>query len=117
MTQYFTDAEFTCHGGCGKQGMAPGFILQLTRARERAGVPFVINSGYRCAAHNKRIGGSPTSSHLTGTAVDIAARSNTRRFRILDALLAEGFIRIGIGKTFIHADLDPRKAQKVVWLY
>ena len=33
--------------------------------------PIVINSGYRSAELNKKVGGSPTSNHLTGCAVDI----------------------------------------------
>ena len=39
--------------------------------RERAGTPIVINSGYRSPQLNKKIGGVPTSNHLTGCAVDI----------------------------------------------
>ena len=31
----------------------------------------IINSGYRSPEVNKRVGGSPTSNHLTGCAVDI----------------------------------------------
>jgi len=33
--------------------------------------PIVINSGYRSEEVNKRVGGSPTSNHLTGCAADI----------------------------------------------
>ena len=33
--------------------------------------PIVINSGYRSPQLNKKVGGSPTSNHLTGCAVDI----------------------------------------------
>ena len=39
--------------------------------RMRAGTPIRINSGYRSPQLNKRIGGVPTSNHLTGCAVDI----------------------------------------------
>ena len=35
------------------------------------GEPIIINSGYRSPQLNKRIGGVPTSNHLTGCAVDI----------------------------------------------
>ena len=31
----------------------------------------IINSGYRSPEVNKRVGGAPTSNHLTGCAVDI----------------------------------------------
>ena len=33
--------------------------------------PIVITSGYRSPEVNKKVGGSPTSNHLTGCAVDI----------------------------------------------
>ena len=33
--------------------------------------PIIINSGYRSEAVNRKVGGSPTSNHLTGCAVDI----------------------------------------------
>ena len=38
--------------------------------RGRVG-PIIINSGYRSPELNKKVGGSPTSNHLTGCAVDI----------------------------------------------
>ena len=33
--------------------------------------PIIITSGYRSSELNKKVGGSPTSNHLTGCAVDI----------------------------------------------
>ncbi len=39
--------------------------------RSRVGEPILINSGYRSPQLNKKIGGVPTSNHLTGCAVDI----------------------------------------------
>ena len=43
----------------------------LEELRLRSGTPIVINSGYRSSQLNKKIGGVPTSNHLTGCAVDI----------------------------------------------
>ena len=43
----------------------------LEELRARARTPIVINSGYRSPQLNKKVGGSPTSNHLTGCAVDI----------------------------------------------
>jgi hypothetical protein len=36
------------------------------------GVPLEISSGYRCTALNQAVGGSSTSQHMQGLAVDIA---------------------------------------------
>ena len=43
----------------------------LEELRARAKTPIVINSGYRSPQLNKKGGGSSTSNHLTGCAVDI----------------------------------------------
>jgi hypothetical protein len=39
--------------------------------REHFDVPIYISSGYRSATLNKKIGGSKSSQHLTGEAIDI----------------------------------------------
>ena len=43
----------------------------LEELRARAGAPIIINSGYRSPQLNKRVGGSTTSNHLLGCAVDL----------------------------------------------
>ena len=108
--------EFGCPC-CGDYEMDMYLLGRLDKARERAGVPFQINSGYRCAVHNEEVGGSSTSSHLDGCAVDIACNTSKHRHAILRGLIEAGFTRIGIGKTFIHADLDLSKDGSVIWLY
>ena len=53
-------------------GEASGRILPLSRGSQRGSEePIVINSGYRSPQLNKKVGGSSTSNHLTGCAVDI----------------------------------------------
>jgi uncharacterized protein YcbK (DUF882 family) len=75
-----------------------------------------VNSGYRCAVHNKTIGGSPTSSHLKGLAMDLACESSRDRYNILRAAFHLGMHRIEIGKNWIHIDVDRTKDPRVVWL-
>jgi hypothetical protein len=74
------------------------FLRRLGRARRRAGVPFRIASSHRTAAENALAGGAAGSAHLEVPcrAADLAVRSNEEQLRIVAALLAEGFARIGV---------------------
>jgi hypothetical protein len=105
--KYFTYKEFDCKGGEGKgENMSDDFICLLDDARELAGIPFKITSGYRTEEYNKRLmdygfQASITSSHLKGLAADIEVKSSEDRFRIIGALVSVGIYRIGIGKDFM----------------
>jgi uncharacterized protein YcbK (DUF882 family) len=113
----FTVDEFACRCGCGKNHINPQLIAKLDNARDIACTPFVISSGYRCKTHNKKVGGSDTSSHTLGEAVDIKVNNSSDRQKILTALTLEGFDRIGIAKNFIHVDIDQNKPKNVTWVY
>jgi len=97
--------------------MNPEFMQRLSDARNISIVPFKINSGYRTTAKNRKAGGVKDSSHLIGRAADIATPNSSVRFVVLNALMAVGFKRIGIGRTFIHVDDDVRKKQEIVFDY
>ena len=112
--KYFKYSEFADKRS-GANKMRPATIRRLDRAREIAGVPFIINSGYRDENHPESIK-NPTSSHIKGYAVDIAVNDSNRDI-IQNALREAGFTRIGLGSTFIHADDDPEKTQYVTWFY
>jgi uncharacterized protein YcbK (DUF882 family) len=92
-------------------------MAMLDQARGLAGVPFVLNSAWRCYKHNEFVGGSEESSHLFGMAVDIACTTSRNRFKILQALISAGFTRIGIHENFIHVDIDGTKDAEVMWMY
>ena len=55
--------------------------------RKRYGKPIIINSGYRSPQLNKKIGGVPTSNHLTGCAVDIRVADMEQLIRYAAILL------------------------------
>lgn len=98
--------------------MCCNFLIDLDEARDRAGVPFSINSGYRTAHHNDKVLGARVgSSHKKGFAADIRYRNNNEKYLILSALMSVGFNRIGLGKSFIHVDCDEAKAQDTMWSY
>ncbi len=113
---YFKLKNFACPC-CGKNEMEESFLRRLDAAREAAGVPFKVNSGFRCTKHNKLVGGKSNSSHLYGLAADIKVIASRKRSKVLAALFMIGFDRIGIAKTFIHADSDETKPREVIWLY
>jgi|TARA_R110000737_G_scaffold65044_1_gene92855 uncharacterized protein YcbK (DUF882 family) len=107
MSKYFKNNE---------DNMDVNFLAKLDEAREYAGIPFIINSAYRSPSHPESIK-NLTSSHIKGLAVDIKAKDSITRFKIVEALIAVGFNRIGIAGTFIHVDLDFDKSQNVIWTY
>jgi len=117
--KYFKESEFFCQCGCGRDFnyMDENVVRNLDRARAVSGIPFVLTSSIRCLSHNKKVGGSKNSSHLSGYAVDIKCTMAYYRFKIVEALLDVGFSRIGIGKDFIHADQDPDKPKELIWGY
>ncbi len=92
----FTLGEFTKSGSHPEVYNIPSHeaIANLTNLskwlevlRERAGTPIRINSGYRSPQLNKRIGGVPTSNHLTGCAVDIRVSGMEQLIRYAAILL------------------------------
>lgn len=103
--------------GSGKKYMDAEFLHMLDLAREDAGIPFKINSGYRTKEHNKKVGGVPSSSHTKGLAADIHCTSDADRSKIVEALICVGFNRIGIAKTFIHVDNNLEKNSHRIWVY
>ena len=107
MSKYFKNIQ---------DNMNADFLNKLDEAREYAGIPFAINSAYRSPTHPLSIK-NPTSSHIKGLAVDISVKDSKTRFKVLDALIAVGFTRIGIASSFIHVDLDFDKSQGVIWTY
>lgn len=113
--EYFDLDEFAC-SCCGSNHINQESAIKLNKARSIAGIPFKVNSAYRCPAHNESIG-SKSSVHPSGYAFDISATSSRQRYRILNAMLSVGFTRIGISKSFIHCDDDPSKSPEVMWVY
>jgi len=118
MYKYFSQNDFTnAHPACKIENMDSEFMLKLDRARENAGVPFIVNSAYRSEDYERGMGRDGTSSHTKGLAIDIKAETSGTKFKIVKSLILEGFTRIGVAKTFIHVDNDFNKDQEVLWPY
>lgn len=106
--KYFSDEEV--------KGLEDGLCLMLDKAREIAGFPFRITSGYRPPETNAAIGGVQDSAHLTGKGVDLAAPVGANeRERMCWALGLAGFKRIGSYNRHYHVDVEELKPQFVMW--
>jgi|TARA_R110001606_G_scaffold391262_1_gene559164 uncharacterized protein YcbK (DUF882 family) len=116
--KYFTYEEFDSPDIQGSgQMMNKDFLCMLDSIREEYGKPIRINSGYRTEAHNEKIGGVKNSSHIKGLAADLNCESSKERFELVSMCLKHGIKRIGVGKGFIHIDIDEDKSQNVMWTY
>lgn len=116
--KHFNEGEFrACTPSCSLQNMKQGTMNRLDKAREIAGIPFVLNSAYRSVAWEKSKGRTGTGAHTMGRAVDIRCNTSQNRMKIVRAALQAGFNRIGIGKTYVHLDDDLSLPQQVIWHY
>jgi len=88
-------------------GLNEKLVRILDNAREIAGVPFLITSGFRTIEQNKKAGGKANSSHLRGLAVDLACTDNKRRTRMLCGILGqtEG-VFLEVARKHLHIDID-----------
>lgn len=112
----FKKEEFDCKCGCGKNNINIDLVERLDRIRTVLNMPMKINSGSRCESHNHLVGGKDDSAHLYGLAVDFEVPGSSFRF-VSMSMCMRMFKRIGIGKTFIHVDIDESKPWPVCWMY
>ena len=117
---YFKISEFDSKDGAEMPSDVKMNVIELIDnlnvLRQELGSPLYVNSGYRSPEHNKNIGGSLNSQHLTGKAADI--RSNEYTPKQIKEKIKE-LIKIGKMKqgglsaynTFVHYDIRGKKAR------
>ena len=102
MTKYFKELD-------NLDKMDKTFLLRLDEARERAGIPFIINSAYRSPEYNKSVGGAKNSQHLTASAADIRLNVTPSVVqKAIKKLMKDGDMKkggLGIYSTFTHYDI------------
>lgn len=126
INEYFKYSEFDCKcGKCERPESVPSKELVdiLTKIRKHYNQPLIINSGYRCEAHNKAVGGSANSQHFKGSAVDIIVK-NTPTESVWEYVLEKwGDEPLGLAikrnksniyAGFVHIDTRGKKAR---WEY
>lgn len=107
LTKNFQVKEFACQDGSDyiliDLDMLP--ILQTIRD---VGGKVTINSAYRTATHNKKVGGVKNSYHLQGRAFDIVSeRLNVKQIcELANTLGVKGIVQY---PTFVHIDSRENK--------
>lgn len=91
--RYYKMEEFKCR--CCSRVAYPENIETLVNnvldpAREKLGMPIMVNSGYRCPKHNAEVGGVQRSQHLTGEAADVSAGSTQANERLAKIIEENG---------------------------
>ena len=101
------------------ENLHPDLVTVLAKIETRLGRELYINSGHRDADHNAAVGGVRGSEHTYDPAegVDAACHNGRECWQIVTAAMAEGIVRIGIGKTFVHIGIAKDKPQNVIWNY
>lgn len=95
----FKKSEFKCP--CGKcngygEGVASSLVKTLQDLRNKHGKSITITSGYRCSAHNKKIGGTTNSKHTQGLAADFymsGFNSQSNRVNVVNELKKTSYYR------------------------
>lgn len=111
----FKVREFACRH-CGEIKIDINLLLKLEELRRAIGNrPIIINSGYRCPTHNKKVGGAKNSQHLYGKAADIRVNGMNPRTleKYADTVFANGGVGMG-GQDFVHVDTRGHRAR---WRY
>ena len=112
----FASTEFDCHGkGCCSTTLVDQkLVTYLQKIRDHFGKAITINSGYRCATHNKNVGGSTGSYHTKGQAADIVV-DGIKPIEVARYAEELGILGIGLYETdadgyFVHVDTRTSKS-------
>lgn len=118
ISKYFKSSEFDCQcecPGCAITLIDERLLKGLEEIRKLSG-PLKITSGFRCLAHNIKVGGVNSSKHLTGEAADISSKKLTgpELAKIANEVECFKFGGMGIAQDWIHIDVRPGRAR---WTY
>jgi uncharacterized protein YcbK (DUF882 family) len=110
---YFEEEEFKMGNEIVFDKMQEDFLCLLDDLRVYVKEPLHITSSYRSESYNKSVGGSKTSQHLTGNAVDLHCNNGKLRRKIVQNALELG-LSVGVAKNFIHID---NRLRQIVFTY
>lgn len=135
--KYFTIKELCASDTARRKGIenepTPEIVRNLTALvdnildplREAWGKPIIVNSGYRCDALNKAVGGVPSSQHRFGQAVDLDVGSradNMKLFNLIEELdlpfdqLCFEKGNTAVGPDWVHVSYSPRNRREIKYI-
>lgn len=116
LSNNFTSNEFSCHGnGCCTTVLIDEKLVEyVQQIRDHFKKPVNISSGYRCAIHNRNVGGATNSYHSRGQAADIYI-NGVSPAEIAKYAESIGILGIGLYETakdgyFVHIDTRTTKS-------
>lgn len=105
----FKVREFRCKDGSDRILIDAEFVRdKLQKIRDYFGAPITINSAYRTAAYNKKVGGASKSYHMSGQAFDIVVKGHTPA-EVARYAQSLGINGIGLYSGFVHVDSRDKK--------
>lgn len=112
LSKNFRVKEFACNDGSDTVLIVPELVEVLQKIRDHFGAPVVLNSAYRTAAYNAKVGGAPKSQHMYGSAADITVAGVDP---LAVAQYAEFLLKdsggIGVYQTFTHVDVRTNRSR------
>lgn len=112
----FKVSEFACHGSgcCSTVKVDEQLVKYLQKIRDHFGKTITITSGYRCAKHNRNVGGATGSRHAKGQAADIQVK-DVAPAKVAKYAESIGILGIGLYETdkdgyFVHIDTRTTKS-------
>lgn len=110
LSDNFNVREFGCKcNNCNTVKIDTELVEYLQKIRTHFGNPIIINSGYRCSAHNKSVGGAKNSYHVKGQAADIVVK-DIAPSEVAKYAESIGILGIGLYDNFVHIDTRTTKS-------
>ena len=112
ISKNFRVREFRCQDGSDVVFIESDLVDILQKIRDHFGKAVTINSAFRTASHNKKVGGATYSQHLYGKAADIKV-SGVAPSKVAEYVetLMPNTGGIGRYSTFTHVDVRATKSR------
>lgn len=108
----FTVKEFACKDGSDSVVIEFELVEILQKIRDHFGKAVTINSAYRNATYNKKVGGASNSQHVFGRAADIVVKGvSPEKVAQYAEYLMPSKGGIGLYSTFTHVDVRASRAR------